>query len=192
MSALPHALALLLLLVLPRETHAATITGTPASDAILVGETVTIDVDLVLDAAEVASVLELKLDLDGLDSVVKLDDVSTDFVFCQSWSGLKDGSVVDSNATVSCTSENEGGTRLSASLSVTGLGLGLFRILLGPGSFAQQDTETFPFIEDLPLDPSPGTVISSVAVVPEPGAGAMTGLGLAALAMLRRRVASER
>jgi hypothetical protein len=75
----------------------------------------------------------------------------------------------------------------SAELTVTGLAPGTFQVLLGEGSFAQRDTDTPPFVVDLPFAPSSGTLLATLTVVPEPTTALLTGLGLVGLAGARWR-----
>jgi hypothetical protein len=177
-------LVMLTWLMLPVGSLAATIAATPTSETISVGGQATIHFDLVLDAGEPASVLELKLDLVGLGGIA-----DADLTPCGGWGGLRDGGVSGSQAIASCTAgaQQETGTVLSAEISVTGLAPGIFQLFLAADTFAQRDTDTPPFVEDLPLGPSTGTLLATVTVVPEPATALLGGFGLLALAAARRR-----
>ena len=175
-------LTLLTFAILPGSSLAATVMAEPTSQTVGLGGSTTISVNLVLDPVEAASLLELTLDLTGGGTIVTTAVLTP----CGGWEGLRDGTISDVQATVSCTSQaqDQVGTVLSAELSVTGLALGSFQVLLGADSFAQRDTDTPPFVEDVPLSPSAGTLLATVTV-PEPGTALLGGSALAALAGLR-------
>jgi hypothetical protein len=177
---LPNLLITLLALVLlPSSAMAATVEAQPASETIAIGASTTIAVNLVLAPLEDASLFELTIDLAGSGTTV----ANVMLTPCAGWAGLADGTLSASEATVSCTSgaENQTGTLLSAELAVTGLALGSFEIMLGSDSFAQRDTDTFPFVEDVPLLPVAGTVLATVTM-PEPRTALLQGIALVALA----------
>ena len=82
----------------------------------------------------------------------------------------------------------------SAEFTVTGLAPGTFQVLLGADSFAQRDTQTPPFVEDLPLAPATGTALATVTV-PEPETTVLAGVSLLVIwiivSMLRQQRAGD-
>jgi hypothetical protein len=156
---------LLTFAILPSSALAATVTAESTAAMIAPGGSATVSVNLVLDAAEAASLHELTLDLTGVGTAV----TSVVLTPCGGWEGLQDGTLSSVQATLSCTAaaQNQIGTLLSAELTVTGLAPGSWEVRLGAGSFAQRDTDTAPFVEDVPLSPAPGMLLATLTV-PEP------------------------
>jgi hypothetical protein len=76
----------------------------------------------------------------------------------------------------------------SAELSVIGLAPGVFQVVLGDSTFVQRDTNAFPFVEDVSLSSSPGTVLVTLTIVPEPSTALLLLSGLLGLGGVRRRV----
>ncbi len=179
------AAAVLLACTLPPAVQAASITATAADTVIRVGEQTTIDLFLTLDAGEVASVLEGRFGLDGLGSVADVTLAPGG----PTWTSVA-GNISGGDAIVSLTSNNTGGNRLIAELTVTGLANGTFNVLY-TDALAAFDIPAPPFLDTLALTNMAGDTLASVAVVPVPPAFVLmlSGLGLAALR--RRRTARD-
>ncbi len=120
-----------------------------------------------LEVGEEASIFEGRLDLIGsgsvIEQVVPLDLLAGG----PSW-GTSAGGIVGSQAQVSMTSSNMGGSRLVATLTVVGMSAGTFQVELAAGSFAQRDLAAFPFFEDVSLTTPTGSALVSVTVVSAP------------------------
>lgn len=146
----------------PSPSRAATVTAIAVSPSINAGESTEIQVWLNLEVGEEASIFEGRFDLVGSGSAVEPVTGSDLVPGGPSW-GTSFGGIVGSQAQVSLTSSNAGGSRLVATLTVTGLG-GTFQLKLGSGTFVQRDLNVSPFFEDVPLSTPVGTVLVTVTV----------------------------
>lgn len=163
---------------------AATIVAVPSRQFVGLGDSFTIDLFLDLEPGEEASVFEGRFELDGLGSVLSVDSVTAGGA---TWDSAFH-TLIGSALAISALSSNTGGSRLVASLGVTAIGGGTFRVLTDEGSFAQRDIPEFPFLEDVPIDTAPGTEISRISTTPVPALPSWGGLGVAALFLAASRI----
>ena len=162
---------LLALLSTPSLSLAASVSAIAVSESIVVGESTDIEVRLDLGAGENASIFEGHFDLTGSGSVME-EVVPTDISAGGPTWGSSAAGVVGTQARVSMTSSNLGGSRLVATLTVTGMAAGTFQIEFGDGSFAQRDIDVAPFFEDVFLTTTTGSVLAIVTVAePVPALG---------------------
>jgi hypothetical protein len=157
---------------------AATVSGSVGQASIAVGESTAIQIRLDLAGGEEASIFDGRFDLIGSATVVE-EVLSSDLTAGgPSWTSAF-GGVVAEQVQLSLTSANAGGSRLVATLTVTGLSAGTFLVELGAGNVVRRDLPVPPFIEDVPLTTPVGTVLAAVTVLaPLPALG---GPGIAAL-----------
>lgn len=141
-------------------SNAAEISATAADTSIGIGDTTTVEVFLDLQGGEEASLFEGHFDLGGLGSIASV--VLTPGGL--SW-GSSEGNVHNSQAIVSLTSANAGGSRQVATLQVTGIALGTLDISLGtPAALSAFDIPAPPFLQSLTIDTAIGTTLASVTV----------------------------
>jgi hypothetical protein len=158
---------LLVLLSSPSFSWAADVSASAMSNSIGVGESTEIEVRLDLGAGELASIFEGRFDLVGSGSVIE-DVVPLDLTAGGPTWGASAGGIVGTQAQVSMTSSNAGGSRLVATLTIVGMAAGTFQVELGSGSFAQRDLDVSPFFEDVALTTPTGSVLVTVTVTGGP------------------------
>lgn len=167
--------------------QAAVLTATPASSSVAAGEDVQIELLVELGAGEVASIFEADFELVGVGVVA---DVALE-AGGPTWSQVE-GNVAGGFASLSLTSSNQPGTRRLGLLTVTGVAGGVLEVRLGEGAILQRDTNSDPFIADVPLATEPETLLASIEVVPEPAATLASLAALVSLAWLARRPSAVR
>jgi hypothetical protein len=64
-------------------------------------------------------------------------------------------------------------------------------VLLAAGTFVKRDTDVFPFIDDVSLSPSAGTLLATVTIVPEQSTALLVATGLIGLAVTGRHIRAE-
>lgn len=140
--------------------NAAQISATANEDTIAVGQSTTVEVFLALEPGEEASLFEGHIELAGTGSVASAVLAPGG----PSW-GSSLGNLQANQATVSLTSNNAGGTRLVASLAITGVAAGTFDVVLGsPAPQAAFDIANPPYLQSLAIDTDSGTLLASVIV----------------------------
>ncbi|MEM7315189.1 MAG: hypothetical protein AAF497_18765 [Planctomycetota bacterium] len=176
-----------ILALLAAPTSAALVIWANAeSDSIAVGSSTTLDIVLAPTQGEQPSVFEGRFGLSGIGDVA---DVSIDDEGFESWS-FAASSIVDDLLIVSLTSENLGGQRTIARLTVIALAPGVFDLNLAEPTFASTDTDMFPFIVDLPIETAIGNSLADIRVqptsseVPEPPTSILFGLAICVFALI--------
>jgi hypothetical protein len=169
---------------------AASLSAT-APSTVGVGETFSVDVMLDQAGGEMASLFEGQIELRGVAVAIDAFSPGGTSGFGPTWPNAA-GNIVDTRALMSLTSNNTGGSRLLASLSVlAGDVAGMLEVVV-PDAFAQGDLDVPPFVVDIPID-NLGAVLASIEVmgIPEPGTTILLGLGLASLVLYGRRRGEE-
>jgi len=159
---------------------------TPTVIEMSIGESKDIVLELELGPAEEASVFEARFALEFVPAGTG-GPVASVAVFADGpdWDWDDATAVIDQDVIrVSLLSANLGGTRAVATVSVTGVSDGEVDIVLLDESVLQRDIPFAPFLEDVPLETPPGTVLATV-VVPEPSAALLRAAALLALLGLR-------
>ena len=158
---------------------AATIFAVPTASEINVGDQISIElfVDLDAGAGEVASLFEGRFFLVG-PGLMSVDPLG----FGMTWddSALPDGpNAASTNVVMSLlASSNRSDHSLLGTLLLTASAPGTISIRLDPSTFLQKDLVTAPFFEGVPIQNVPGSDLSTIVVVPEPSTCLLLGMGL--------------
>lgn len=168
---------------------AAAIMAFASADTIQIGESAEITVTLNLKAGEVASGYFARLDLSGQGSVIEIIEVDDVEIGGPTWDTANGPTLDDHRYDIGFDlgSDNEGGTRLVAVVTVTGLGEGVSEMMMGSGNRGVQRIDSVPFEDEVWLDPIAGVMLTSITVVPEPATLLLACAGIAALAARRAR-----
>ncbi|MEO0971750.1 MAG: hypothetical protein AAFX85_01550 [Pseudomonadota bacterium] len=166
-------------------SDAASITASVTESVIGVGESSTVNLFLSLAPGEEASVFEGRFGLSGLDTVATVALTPGG----PTWTSVA-GGINGGDAVVSLTSNNTGGDRLVAQLTVMGLSNGTLDILFAD-ALAAFDIPGPPFLDQLTLTNAMGDTLASVAVVPVPPALLLLLSGLGLTAACRRGTAHQ-
>jgi hypothetical protein len=163
--------------------QAATISAVPSSGTFRPGESIEVDVFLNLAEGELASLVEGGFDFVGLGTVADARLAAIG----DSWGGGAEPHVCCKPPWpfFSLTSVNVGGVRLLLTIGVDFVAPGTFEIIV-PDAFAQGDLDEPPFVVDVPISPL-GVPIASFTVIPEPSTVVLAAIGLALLAIGRKR-----
>ncbi|MEO0971751.1 MAG: hypothetical protein AAFX85_01555 [Pseudomonadota bacterium] len=175
---------------LATDVFGATLAASPLTVNVAPGDSAEVTVSLELDAAEVASVFEGRFDLLGLGGIANASLTPGG----PTWNNVA-GNINNGQAIVSLTSGNAAGTRLVATLQVTGVNPGTFDVLLASPTFAAFDIPSPPFTQDVPISNSPGELLARVVVaesVPIPPLAVVLLAGLLLGAVARREALASR